>query len=103
MHWVKGALSDVVSGLRDVKEMLLTMPKQSSWADMGKTIAVTVGIYTAVMAIANGWFDSRIAPDRIAISRFEAVTKENENTRLKLELMQYRMKIIEKKLELSVE
>lgn len=93
-HEVKGlkeVIGQVVIGLNSLKEAVLTIPKQSSWLDQGKVIAITVTVYTAIMGLANGWYDSRALADRASISRVDDRTHD-------VDVMRYRIELLEKEI-----
>jgi len=82
-------LENVVAGLNAVKEVLLSMPKQSSTRDRMTTIAATLAIYTAFLALANQWLSAQISPDRQTLARVEKSVDG-------LEVLRYRLSLLEK-------
>jgi hypothetical protein len=91
-HEVKGlkeVIGQVVIGLNSLKEAVLTIPKHSSWLDQGKVIAITVTVYTAIMGLANGWYDAHAFADRANITRVDDRTRD-------VDVLRYRLEILEK-------
>lgn len=86
---LKGVVGEVVTGLRDVKEALLQIPKQSSVHVMIKTIGVSVSITIGCMTMANWWLSSQLAPDRQTLSRVEKYTDD-------ISVLRYRIDLLEK-------
>lgn len=87
---IKSTLNQVVDKLGALTEAVLQMPKQSSVHTQVKTIGVTVAICSAFVALANGWFDSRITPFVQTLSRVERSTDD-------VAVLRYRIELLEKK------
>jgi hypothetical protein len=82
-------LHELVKGFSDLKEAVLSIPKQSSMGERAKVISATVGVMTAVFVAANTWLYLNLAPDRQTTSRIERNADD-------IPLLRYRIEQLEK-------
>lgn len=85
-------LTDVVSALGEIKDILAKQPAVASTKERLGLIGTTAGIVIAFMTLANGWLDSRLAPDRQTIS---TISRHTEN----YPVLAYRLSEVEKRME----
>lgn len=82
-------LKELVSGMREVRDALLAIPKQSTLSERMKTVAATVSIIIAYLAVSEGWLNARLVADRQTVSRIERQADD-------LPVLKYRVEQIEK-------
>ena len=90
-----GAMADNMSVLaksvHGIQERLHSQPKVETTETRLKLIGGTVAIYTAIMGIANGWFDARVLPLAQTVSRLEQTVDVRD-----IAVMKYRLSLLEK-------
>lgn len=92
LHSQGDILKSVVSALSDIKEFMAKQPVNSSWLERISIVGATAGLVIAGMSLANGWLDSKLAPDRQIISQ---LSRHTDN----YPVLSYRLDEIEKLLE----
>lgn len=87
---IKGTLGDVVVGLNGLRDAVMQLPKQSSTRDRMMTVSATIAIYTAIIALLNGWLGAQLAPDRQTLARVEQSVEG-------MDVVKYRLSLLEKR------
>ena len=92
-HEVKGlqhTVKDAVRTLGEIRDVLAHLPAQSSGKDRLYMIGGTVAVYTTLLSLLNGWFDGRLAPTSLTMSRIERTTDDLSVLRYRLEQLETR-------------
>lgn len=81
-------LRQLIKGVNDLKEAVLSIPKQSSISERMKTVAATVAIVVAFLGLSEGWLSTRLTADRQTVSRIERHTDDVPVLRYRIEQLE---------------